>query len=40
MMLEKIPYLQDAFLREVHRATVAKDNDPTVLDEEGLKDRL
>jgi hypothetical protein len=40
MMLEKIPYLQDAYLREVHRASVAKDNDATVLDEEGLKERL
>ena len=40
MMLEKIPYLKDAFLREVHRASVAKDNDPAVLDEEGLKQRL
>ena len=40
MMLEKIPYLQDAYLREVHRASVAKDNDPKVIDEEGLKDRL
>lgn len=39
-MLEKIPYLQDAFLREVHRASVAKDNDPAVLDEEGVKGRL
>ena len=40
MMLEKIPYLQDAYLREVHRASVAKHNDPKVIDEEGLKDRL
>jgi len=40
MMLEKIPYLQDAFLREVHKASVAKDNDPAVIDEEGLKLRL
>jgi flagellar basal body-associated protein FliL len=40
MMLEKIPYLQDAYLREVHRASVAKDNDPKVIDEEGLKVRL
>lgn len=40
MMLEKIPYIQDAFLREVHKASVAKDNDPTVIDEEGLKLRL
>lgn len=40
MMLEKIPYLQDAFLREVHAGTVAKDKDPTVLDEEGIRARL
>ena len=39
-MLEKIPYLQDAYLREVHRASVAKDNDPKVIDEDGLKERL
>jgi hypothetical protein len=39
-MLEKIPYLQDAFLREVHRASIAKDNDPALLDEVGLKQRL
>jgi hypothetical protein len=40
MMLQKIPYLQDAYLREVHRASVAKDNDPSLIDEVGLKDRL
>jgi hypothetical protein len=40
MMLEKIPYLQDAYLREVHAATVARDNDPAVVDEEGVKGRL
>jgi hypothetical protein len=40
MMLERIPYIQDAFLREVHGASIAKDNDPTVLDEAGLKARL
>jgi hypothetical protein len=40
MMLEKIPYLQDAFLREVHAGTVAKDKDPSVLDEEGIRARL
>jgi flagellar basal body-associated protein FliL len=39
-MLEKIPYLQDAYLREVHGASVARDNDPAVIDEEGLKARL
>lgn len=40
MMLDKIPYLQDAFLREVHGATLARDGDPTILDEVGLKARL
>lgn len=40
MMLEKVPYLQDAYLREVHRESVAKDNDPKVIDDEGLKGRL
>lgn len=40
MMLQKIPYLQDAFLREVHRATVSRENDPASVDEEGLKARL
>ena len=40
MMLEKIPYLQDAYLREVHGQSVARDNDPAVVDEDGLKARL
>lgn len=40
MMLEKIPYLQDAFLRDVHRATVARESEPTLVDEDGLKARL
>lgn len=40
MMLEKIPYIQDAFLREVHGPVIVKDNDPTLLDEDGLKGRL
>lgn len=40
MMLDKIPYLQDAFLREVHGATLARDGDPSILDEVGLKQRL
>jgi flagellar basal body-associated protein FliL len=40
MMLDKIPYLQDAFLREVHGATIALGEDPEVLDEEGLQRRL
>lgn len=40
MMLDKIPYLQDAFLREVHGASLALDGDPSMLDEAGLKRRL
>jgi hypothetical protein len=40
MMLEKIPYLQDAFLREVHLGSIAKDNDPSIVDEPGLIGRL
>ena len=39
-MLEKIPYIQDAFLREVHGATIALGEDPEVLDEDGLQRRL
>lgn len=39
-MLEKIPYLQDAFLRDVHQLSIAKDNDPMVPDDAGLKERL
>jgi hypothetical protein len=40
MMLEKIPYLQDAFVREVHGPSIAKNNDPALIDDEGLKARL
>lgn len=40
MLLEKIPYIQDAFLREVHGATIALGEDPEVLDEAGLGQRL
>lgn len=40
LMLEKIPYLQDAYLREVHATTVALDNNPALIDEEGLRGRL
>jgi hypothetical protein len=39
-VLEKVPYLQDAFLREVHRGSIAKDNDPTIVDEPALIARL
>jgi hypothetical protein len=40
MLLEKIPYIQDAFLREVHRGTIALGEDPGVLDDAGLGRRL
>lgn len=40
MMLKKIPYLQDAFLREVHGASIAHNNDPSIVDEAGVIGRL
>jgi hypothetical protein len=40
LVLDKVPYLQDAFLREVHRASIALDNDPNVIDGQGLMARL
>ena len=40
MILEKIPYLQDAFLREVHAASIAFNNDPSIVDEAGVQKRL
>lgn len=40
MMLAKVPYIQDAFLREVHGASIAHDNDPAVVDEAALIARL
>jgi hypothetical protein len=39
-VLKKVPYLQDAFLREVHGVSIALDNSPDVVDEKGLKARL
>ncbi len=40
MLLDKVPYIQDAFLREVHRGTIALGEDPEILDEAGLGRRL
>lgn len=40
MILEKIPYLQDAFLREVHGGSIAFNNDPSIVDEAGVVKRL
>ena len=40
-MLERIPYIQDAFLREVHGGnSIARNNDPSLLDIEALALRL
>jgi hypothetical protein len=36
----KIPYLQDAFVREVHRQTIVRNDDPKAIDGAGLKERL
>lgn len=40
MLLDKIPYIQDAFLREVHGLPIILNNDPNVLDDVGLGGRL
>lgn len=40
LVLERIPYIQDAFLREVHRASIAVNNDPETVDGHGLTQRF
>jgi hypothetical protein len=37
---EKVPFLQDAFLRELNGAPIVKADDPKLVDEEALKPRL
>ena len=37
---EKVPFLQDAFLRELNGATIVKADDPKAVDEAALKARL
>jgi len=37
---EKVPFLQDAILRELNGATIVKADDPKAVDEVGLKARL
>jgi hypothetical protein len=39
-VLKKIPYIQDAFLREVHRTSIAVAGDPQTVDGRGLTDRF
>jgi len=40
IVLEKIPYIQDAFLREVHRESIAVGGDPGTVDGHGLTERF
>lgn len=40
LVLEKIPYIQDAFLREVHRASIAVAGDAQTVDGHGLTERF
>lgn len=40
LVLERIPYIQDAFLREVHRASIAVAGDPQTVDGHGLIERF
>jgi hypothetical protein len=40
LVLEKIPYIQDAFLREVHRSSIAVAGDPETIDGHGLTERF
>jgi len=37
---EKVPFLQDVFLRELNGATIVKADDPKSVDEAALKPRL
>jgi len=37
---DKVPYIQDAFLRDVHATTVLKSEDTEELDQAGLRARL
>ena len=40
LIREKVPYLQDGFLREVNKAPIGKATDPKAVDEPALKKRL
>ena len=40
LVLERIPYLQDAFLRETHRASIALGTDAETVDGRALTERL
>jgi hypothetical protein len=40
LIREKVPFLQDGFLREVNKAPIGKAADPKAVDEAALKKRL
>jgi hypothetical protein len=40
LVLERIPYIQDAFLREVHGASIAVGDDAETVDGHGLQQRF
>ena len=40
LIREKVPFLQDGFLREVNKAPIGKAGDPKAVDQEALKKRL
>ena len=40
LVLERIPYIQDAFLREVHRSSLALGDDAETVDAHALSERL
>jgi len=40
LIREKVPFLQDGFLREVNKAPIGKASDPKTVDQEALKKRL
>jgi flagellar basal body-associated protein FliL len=40
LIREKVPFLQDGFLREVNKGPIGKANDPKAVDQEALKKRL
>jgi hypothetical protein len=40
LIREKVPFLQDAFLRELNGPSIVKSGDPASVDEEALKARL
>jgi flagellar basal body-associated protein FliL len=40
MLMDKVPYIQDAFVRDVHGATILKNEETQEIDAAGLRGRL